>query len=139
MVGAIPLALLGVWNAEVLLQLAGVHEALIGDAASYLRIYFSASIAVLGYGINDGILRGLGDSRASLLFLSLSCLINVGLDILLVAGMQLGVAGVAIATVLAELAACILSTGYIFRNYIGKAQSSRAYWDISHVPPSMRF
>ena len=94
----------------------------------YLRIYFSASIAVLGYGINDGILRGLGDSRASLLFLSLSCLINVGLDILLVAGMQLGVVGVAIATVLAELAACILSTGYIFRNYIGKVQSSRARW-----------
>ena len=121
-------ALLGVWNAEVLLQLAGVHEALIGDAASYLRIYFSVSIAVLGYGINDGILRGLGDSRASLLFLSLSCLINVGLDILLVAGMQLGVVGVAIATVLAELAACILSTGYIFRNYIGKVQSSRARW-----------
>ena len=83
---------------------------------------------MLGYGINDGILRGLGDSRASLLFLSLSCLINVGLDILLVAGMQFGVAGVAIATVLAELAACILSTGYIFRNYIGKAQSSRARW-----------
>jgi Na+-driven multidrug efflux pump len=55
LVGSIPLALLGVWNAEVLLQLAGVHEALIGDAASYLRIYFSASIAVLGYGINDGI------------------------------------------------------------------------------------
>lgn len=80
------------------------------------------------YGINDGILRGLGDSRASLLFLSLSCLINVGLDILLVAGMQFGVVGVAIATVLAELAACILSTGYIFRNYIGKAQSSRARW-----------
>ena len=95
---------------------------------AYLRIYFSASIAVLGYGINDGILRGLGDSRASLLFLSLSCLINVGLDILLVAGMQLGVVGVAIATVLAELAACILSTGYIFRNYIGKVQSSRARW-----------
>ena len=128
LVGSIPLALLGVWNAEVLLQLAGVHEALIGDAASYLRIYFSVSIAVLGYGINDGILRGLGDSRASLLFLSLSCLINVGLDILLVAGMQLGVVGVAIATVLAELAACILSTGYIFRNYIGKVQSSRARW-----------
>ena len=48
LVGSIPLALLGVWNAEALLQLAGVHEALIGDAASYLRIYFSASIAVLG-------------------------------------------------------------------------------------------
>lgn len=32
------------------------------------------------YGINDGILRGLGDSRALLLFLSLSCLINVGSD-----------------------------------------------------------
>ena len=104
LVGSIPLALLGVWNAEVLLQLAGVHEALIGYGGSYLRIYFS------------------------LLFLSLSCLINVGLDILLVAGMQLGVVGVAIATVLAELAACILSTGYIFRNYIGKVQSSRARW-----------
>lgn len=55
----------------------------------------------MGYNMNAGILRGVGDSRASLLFLLVSCAVNIALDLLFVAGLGMDVAGAALATMLA--------------------------------------
>lgn len=116
--GCIPISILGVLGAETILKLIQVPEDILPDAARYLQIYFLASFANLGYGINDGILRGLGDSRSSLRFVMVACFMNVALDLLFVLRFNLAVVGVAVATVTAQTAAWIWSTVYIRRHYL---------------------
>jgi len=60
------------------------------------------------YNIGAGILRAIGDSKRPLYFLIISCFINIALDILLVVVFKLGVAGVAIATILSQLVSAFL-------------------------------
>lgn len=86
-------------------------------ATDYTRIIFLSTLGNLGYNMNAGILRGLGDTKASLLFLFISCIINVVLDILLVAVIPLGVQGAAIATGIAMFASWFFSIYYIKKNY----------------------
>lgn len=87
------------------------------DARRYLRVISLGLISTIGYNINDGILRGLGNSRASLLFLAISACINAGLDLLLVAVFSAGVAGAAVATILAQTISWLLGVCYINRVY----------------------
>ena len=74
----------------------------------YLRIYFCGMVANLIYNVGAGILRAIGDSRKPLYFLIASCLVNVALDLLLVVAADMGVAGVALATILSQLFSAVL-------------------------------
>ena len=67
-------------------------------AIVYLRITTLGILGNMGYNFNAGILRGLGNSTSSLLFLGISCVTNIVLDLVLTAGLGMGVTGVAIAT-----------------------------------------
>ncbi len=71
----------------------------------------------MGYNMNAGILRGVGDSRASLLFLLVSCLMNIVLDVVFVAGFSMDVAGAALATIIAMYASWVFSIFYIRKKY----------------------
>lgn len=68
-------------------------------AVVYIRIYFLGMIPNLIYNMGAGILRAVGDSKRPLYFLIGSCMVNILLDLILVAGLRLGVAGAAIATI----------------------------------------
>ena len=72
-------------------------------AQTYLTILFSGIIAVGLYNIISGILRGFGNTVFPLITLLLTSVLNVVLDIWFVAGLNLGIAGVAIATVISRL------------------------------------
>ena len=73
----------------------------------YLRIYFCGMIANLLYNMGAGILRAMGDSKRPLYFLIVSCIVNVALDILLVVAFKMGVAGVALATIMSQIVSAL--------------------------------
>lgn len=78
------------------------------QACSYLIIIFLGIMGCAYYNILSGILRGLGDSLSPLIFLLVACGLNIVLDILFVAAFQMGVAGVAIATIIAQFISAVL-------------------------------
>lgn len=128
LLACIPVTLLGTVGARTMLLLIGVQESVIGDSVTYMQIYFLASVATLGYGINDGILRGLGDSKSSLRFLSISCLTNVVLDLVFVLWFQMDVVGVALATIIAQIVAWLLSSFHIYNRHLSRPRSGTASW-----------
>ncbi|MCI9402121.1 MAG: MATE family efflux transporter [Oscillospiraceae bacterium] len=74
----------------------------------YMRIYFLGIAGMGFYNIASGILRGLGDSLSALKYLIIATVLNVGLDIFFVAKLNMAVAGVAIATVIAQFISAVL-------------------------------
>ncbi len=79
------------------------------DSIRYLQIYFCGCIPSFLYNMGAGILRAEGDSRHPLLVLIAGCLMNIALDLLLVAGLQMETAGAALATVLSQTFCCVLT------------------------------
>jgi putative MATE family efflux protein len=82
------------------------------DASAYFRVFFSGVMALTVYNMGTAILNALGESKKPLLFLAISAVINIVLDLVFVVGFHWGVAGVAFATVIAEIvsAALVLAT-----------------------------
>ena len=74
-------------------------------------------IGILGFNINAGILQGFGDSRTSLLFLMIATVINIVLDLVLTITVPMGVAGVALATIIAQIVSWLFGVFYINRHY----------------------
>lgn len=100
----------GIVTAPVLLKLLRTPENIFRQSLGYMRIYLAATPANLFYIMGAGILRAVGDSRRPLYFLIVSCIANIPLDFLFVAGFQMGAEGAAIATVLSQ----ILSAAMVF-------------------------
>ena len=88
-----------------------------GYAYDYIFIIFLGIPATMLYNLLSGIIRSLGDSRTPLLFLIFSSLLNVALDLALIVGLKLGVAGAGIATVVSQAISGILCLVFIARNY----------------------
>lgn len=103
----------GISRFAFLLKLMGVPSDTWNAALTYTRIIFLGTIGSLGYNMNAGILRGMGDSKASLLFLVASGVVNVVLDIVFVALLQMDVGGAALATIIAMFVSWFISIWYI--------------------------
>lgn len=101
----------------VLKNFLAVPDELLGMATTYFRFYCAGLIFQFGYNIISSTLRAVGDSKASLYFLLISSIINVILDILFVASFHMGVAGAAIATVIAQIASCLAAFIYMNKKY----------------------
>ena len=115
--GAVMSVLGAVLARPLLAGLLQTPEALLEMAVTYFMIYTVGLIFQFGYNIAAALLRAIGDSKATLYFLLASSLLNVVLDLLLVAVVKLGVAGAAIATVFSQLLSCVLSFWYMHRKY----------------------
>ncbi len=92
-----------------LLKVLDTPDAIIDWAWQYLVILFLGVMGTAYYNILGGILRGLGDSISALLYLLIATVINIVLDYAFVRYLGLGVAGVALATVIAQFVSAILS------------------------------
>lgn len=92
-----------------LLHLLNTPDSIIDWCYSYLLILFMGIGGLAYYNILGGILRGLGDSISPLIYLLLSTVLNILLDLLFVAVFDMGVAGVALATIIAQIISAILS------------------------------
>ena len=86
-----------------LLRLLNTPESIIYWCRDYLVIFFVGAAGFTFYNILSGILRGLGDSLSALMFLIVATILNIFLDIWFVAKFRMGVAGVSLATVIAQL------------------------------------
>ena len=86
----------GVIFSRGILEIMGTKDVLIDGAALYLRIYFLGMPANMLYNFGAAILRAVGDTRRPLIYLTISGLVNVALNLVLVIGFKLDVAGVAI-------------------------------------------
>ena len=91
-----------------LLQFLDTPASIIDWCASYLTILFVGITGLAYYNILSGILRGLGDSLSALLYLLVSTVINIALDIFFVAYCNMGVAGVSLATAIAQGISAVL-------------------------------
>lgn len=107
-IASVSMTVIGVIIARPMLSLLRTPESIIDWSASYLRILFLGSIGLGFYNILSGVLRGLGDSVSALVYLIISSVINIVLDILFVARFNMGVSGVALATIIAQAFSAIL-------------------------------
>ena len=113
----IPIAILGYLLAPAILKFMGVPEDVSDAALIYTRVVFLGALGNIGYNMNAGILRGLGDSVASLWFLVVSCVTNIILDLLLVARFSMDVQGAAMATSISMFMSWIVSVFYIKKKF----------------------
>ena len=98
---------LGLLITDPMLKLLNTPESIIGWCSDYLKIFFLGAAGFTFYNILSGILRGMGDSVSALLFLLVACFLNIGMDVYFVAVLEMGVAGVSLATVLAQAVSAV--------------------------------
>lgn len=92
----------GLLYTRPLLRAIGVPDDVLPHSSLYLMIYFCGITFSLFYNMGSGILRAVGDSRHPLIYLAVASVVNIGLDFLFVCGFHMGIAGVAIATIMAQ-------------------------------------
>ena len=98
-----------------LLRILGTPEAIYGEALAYIRIIGGGIAVMFAYNLLSSLLRAIGNSAMTLMFLIISSVLNVILDIVLVAGAGMGVRGAAAATVIAQGTSAVLCAGYILK------------------------
>lgn len=108
MIGGVVVASLGVPLAKDLLRLMDTPESVIDKSALYMRIILAGNIFSMMYNFGAAIMRASGDSRRPLYFISFSGMINVLLNLFFVLVLHLDVAGVALATVIANAISAFL-------------------------------
>lgn len=106
----------GLWLAPQLLRLMDTPDTVLDAAVLYIRIVFLGIPAQMMYNYCASMLRSTGDTFRPLLFLSISGLVNVALNVILVALCGLGVEGVAIATAVAHYLSVIMILVYMHRS-----------------------
>lgn len=109
------LTVTGYFLSPVILHLLNVPENIYDATLLYVRIFFAGSVPNSIYCFSAGILRAEGDSKNPLVFLAISGLVNVLLNLILVIFFHLGVLGVAIATVVSQIISAILATCSLMR------------------------
>lgn len=113
MVTGIILTGIGLLTSRVLLQILGTPESIMDGCLSYMKIMCIGILATCLYNGMAAFLRALGNSVIPLAALILASLLNVVLDLLFVLGFGLGVPGVAVATILAQLISGIFCVVYM--------------------------
>lgn len=115
----IVMSLIGAFGARFLLRdLMGVAEGeLLEQAVVYFVIYSVGLVFQYAYNAVAQLLRSIGDSKATLIFLTVAALMNLVLDLVCVISFHWGVAGAAIATVFSQLCSVVVSFYYLFKKY----------------------
>lgn len=124
--GGIFLALLGIILAKPLLILMDTPEDVINYSVIYMRIYFMGMPVMLLYNFGSAVLRAIGDTKRPLIYLTIAGVINVCLNLWFVISLRMGVAGVALATIIAQavsavlIVRCLMQSEGCFRLYPDK-------------------
>lgn len=102
------LTVLGVIFTPTILRWMGTPENVMPNSVAYFRIYCAGLLGLVLYNTSNGIFQALGDSRHPLCYLIISAGVNLVLDLLFVAVLDMGVAGAALATVIGQFLSAIL-------------------------------
>ena len=115
LIAGVVLSVAGILLAEKMLIWMKTPKALMADSHDYLWIYFAGLVFVLIYNTGASLLRSLGDAKRPFLYLVICCLLNILLDYVLIVYCQMGVAGAAVATVVAQGISAVLVTIRLMR------------------------
>jgi putative MATE family efflux protein len=107
-IGGLVLMIIGITLAPVFLFLMNTPDEIFIHAEIYLRIYMLSMVGIVLYNLASGISRAIGDSRSPMMIQLIGGFINVVADVFLVAGLNMGVTGAAIATFLSQTTAGFL-------------------------------
>jgi len=113
--GIIMLIIAEIWARDILI-LMKCQPSVLDQAVKYMRIYFVGMPVIMLYNFVAAILRSVGDSLRPMIYMLISGVVNIGLNIFFVAVCNLTVEGVALATFLSNLVALILALIALFRN-----------------------
>ena len=116
LISGVVMAFVGVFFAKGALELMDTPADVIDQSALYMRIYFMGMPFFMLYNYGAAILRAVGDTKRPLYFLIVSGVINAGLNMFLVIVFSLGVAGVAIATVVSQAISCVLVLRCLYKS-----------------------
>ena len=105
----------GLFFSKGALSLMGTPDDIINLAALYMKIYFTGMPFFMVYTYGAAILRAIGDTKRPLMFLTIAGIINAVLNLILVVFFHMGVVGVAVATVVAQMISCILILNVLFK------------------------
>jgi len=115
----LPFALLfsaaAMFAVDLAMRLLNVPAELTGVTGAYLRIYIGGFVFQFLYNTANGVLTGVGNSRLPLVFLIVSSVCNIALDLLFVAVLGMGIRGLAWATVISQAAAALLAAAMMLR------------------------
>ena len=106
--GGLILMAIGIPFSPLFLEWMGTPADILEQATVYIRIYFFGAVFNLVYNIGSGILRAMGDSKKPLYFLIVASIVNIILDVVFVVFMDMGVAGVGLATIIAQFSSAML-------------------------------
>ena len=120
------LMIFGMICSDTLLQLIHTPEEVFADSMLYLDIYVWGLPFLFFYNVCTGIFSALGDSRTPFIFLAISSLSNIAVDILFVKGFGMGVAGVAWATFLCQGISCVLAIVFVLKRLAGMHLEQKA-------------
>lgn len=100
---------------DPLLHVLDTPESIFEDARTYLFIVDLGLVATLFYNLESAILRAVGDSVIPLVILMISTALNIGLDVVMVCVLPMGVAGAALATVIAQFVSAVICLIYLIK------------------------
>lgn len=115
MILGVVLTIGGILLSRPLLVWMDTPAAVLGDAATYLRIFFGGVFFNVLYNMCAGILNSAGNSRRSLFYLFIASMTNIALDLILVGIFDMGVAGAAIATDISQFMSSTLALRFLMR------------------------
>ena len=113
--GGILLTALGFFLSEPMLAAISTPADIIDQSVLYMRIYFAGSLPLLIYDFGSAILRSKGDTVRPTIYLTVAGILNIILNLYTVIVLKMGVAGVAIATVISEIVSAVLVTVSLMR------------------------
>lgn len=113
LIGGAVFALIGLAISEPALALMGTKAEFMSRAVTYFRIICIGIPATIIYNFAAAILRAVGNSKTPLFVLSLSGLVNVGLNLVFVIGFHMSVAGVALATIISQYISAVALMAYL--------------------------
>ena len=108
LVASLIMTMIGMGLAPIILKLMNTPEQVLPASIAYFRIYFAGATGFVMYNTFAGIMQAGGDSRHPLLYLIISSVINIVLDLILIAGFHMGVGATAFATAFSQLISAVL-------------------------------
>lgn len=109
------MTVVGVLFTPTFLRWMNVDASVMPQAVEYFKYYFWGITTIIMYNVLKGIMNAIGDSRRPLYYLIISSLLNIGLDCLFIGVFRWGVWAAAFATVLSQLASCLLCLGHLLK------------------------
>ena len=107
--------LIGLYFTDELLGLLHVPREAFAQARSYSVICFAGMVFIFGYNIVSAILRGMGDSKTPLVFITIATVLNVALDLVFIAAAGMDAKGAALATVIGQGVSFVGAVAYLYK------------------------